>query len=317
MKYLMGIDIGGTNIVCGLVDLEGNLVGTIKFATDRHKAKEAIIDQITVKINELLLQEQIGMDNVIAVGVGTPGIVDPIKGISILSGNLHWKDVPLAHWLSEQVHKPVFIDNDVRMYIYGEAMAGRGQGYDHVFGLTIGTGIASASVNKGVLYYGGGYLAGEFGHIPMDGIEEPCHCGLIGCLETIVSATGIARQAKQAIDRGQESILQKWVVDRSYITALDVSKAFDLKDELAINVMNDTGKMLGKALSHVVPLMSPDIIIIGGGVAAAGNRLMIPMRDELQRRLHPMYWDRLVIKPAQHIEFAGVLGSALYAKSRL
>ncbi len=317
MKYLVGIDIGGTNIVCGLVDLKGNVVVTIKFATDAHKGKEVIIDQIINKINALLLQKQIGMELIIGVGVGTPGIVDPMKGVSIFSANLNWRNIPLARLLSEKMHKPVFIDNDVKMYIYGEAMAGAGKGYDHVYGLTIGTGLASAFVNKGVLYYGGGHLAGELGHIAMDDVEEPCNCGLIGCLETIVSATGIARQAKQAIARGQESILGKWVNDSSHITALDVAKAYDVKDELAINIMNDTGKLLGKALSYAIPLLSPDIIVIGGGVAVAGERLFTPMEDELQLRLHPMYRDRLLIKPAKHIELAGVLGSALYAKSRL
>jgi glucokinase len=317
MGYLIGMDIGGTNIVCGLLDPDGKLIRKMKLPTEVEQGSVYVISKISNMIKELLAAENISTPSLKAVGVGMPGFVDPMQGISLFAANLQWKDVPLAALLSSQINTPVFIDNDVRMYVYGEAMNGAGQGYDTVFGLTIGTGLASALVSNGELYYGGGFLAGEIGHIPMEGVQQLCNCGMIGCLETIVSATGIARQARSAIHAGNKSILQEWHSDLSEITALDVSKAYDLDDKAALKVMQYSGKLLGRGLSYAVPILSPDIIIIGGGAALAGERLLAPMREELRRLVHPMYWERLQIKQAEWIDDAGVIGSALYAKSRV
>jgi glucokinase len=316
MSALIGIDIGGTNIVCGLVDVEGRLISKKKLPTEVNLGSEYVITKIARMCNDLLAEANLHKDSIIAGGAGTPGFIDPDRGIIKFAGNLQWKNVPLADHLSAQTGFPVYVNNDVRMYMYGEAVKGAGQGYNHVLGITIGTGLSEALVSHGEIYHGGGFLAGEMGHIPMEGVTEICSCGMTGCLETIVSATGIARQARQAIMNGRESVLQQWHPDLAEITAEDVSKAYDLGDETAISVMQYTGSILGRGLSYAVPLLSPDLIVIGGGGAMAGERLFAPMRKELQQRVHPIYWERLHIKSAQWIDDAGVIGSALYAKAK-
>ncbi|MCS7458852.1 ROK family protein [Paenibacillus doosanensis] len=319
MSFLIGMDIGGTNIVCGLVDEGGKLISKIKQPTEAHMGSGYVFDKISRMIQELLQTAQVESKDVAAIGVGTPGFIDPVRGITVFASNLQWTQVPTAEEIGKRTDIPTFIDNDVRMYVYGEAVAGAAKGYEHVLGITIGTGLAAAVVNNGELYYGGRYMAGELGHIPMPEIPYTCGCGLQGCLETLVSATGIARQAREQLEAGRASIMNDWLngdpVDR--ITSADVSKAYDEGDPLAVEIMNHTGKLLGKGLAYAVSLYSPDIIVIGGGAALAGERLFAPMREQLQRSVYKGYWERLTIAPAQMIDDAGIVGSALAAGRRL
>ncbi|TDF97557.1 ROK family protein [Paenibacillus piri] len=319
MSYLIGMDIGGTNIVCGLTDENGKLLDKIKEPTETAKGSGYVFDKIERMVGELLLKSGIDKFHVRAIGVGTPGFIDPVKGVTVFAGNLQWRQVHTADEISRRTGLPVFIDNDVRMYVYGEAICGAAQGFSHVLGITIGTGLAAAMINDGKLYYGGGYMAGELGHILLPDIPYPCGCGMTGCLETAVSGTGIARQARDRIAAGQPSVLQQWLEGRPLetITAADVSKAYDAGDAMAIEVLNHTGMLLGKGLATAVTLYSPDIIIIGGGGALAGERLFAPMRHYLQQSVYSGYWERLTIRTAQWIDDAGIVGSAMAAKQRL
>jgi glucokinase len=186
-------------------------------------------------------------------------------------------------------------------------------------GITLGTGIAAAMINNGRQYYGGGFMAGEIGHIVMEGESSPCGCGMSGCLETIASATGIARIARERIEAGEPSLLGDWYPDaeqRAAITAADISRAYDAGDKLAADVMDFVGAMLAKGLSYAIPLWSPDVIVIGGGAANAGERLLAPLRRGLQGIVHPMYLDRMEIRLAEMNDDAGVVGSAAYAQAR-
>lgn len=314
-RLLIGVDIGGTNIVCGLLDEEGRLLNTLKRPTETVRGFEFVMDKVAAMIFDLLSSEQVDIHNVAAVGIGTPGYVDPIKGVSMYAGNLNWRSMPVADEVSKRVSLPVYVDNDVRMYVYGEAKTGAGKGFQTVLGITVGTGLAAAVVHQGQLYYGGNYMAGEVGHIPMNEISYPCVCGLTGCLETIASATGMVRQVKDYLLAGRSSLLRDVPPDQ--MSAAEVSKAYDAGDKLAIEIMNRTGRLLGKGLASAITLFSPEIVIIGGGVAAAGDRLLKPMREEIHRSIYEGLWSNLTIATAQHLEHAGIIGSAMYAKERL
>jgi glucokinase len=298
-----------------LVDEANQCLIFNKIATEANRGAIHIVQSIAAHILEIA--EQAG-ESVIAVGVGVPGFVDHEAGISVKSTNLGWENYPFVAELQKLISLPVYINNDVRLYIYGEALAGAGKGFKHVLGITLGTGLAAAVVNEGKLYYGRGNRAGELGHIAMDGNPFTCNCGKIGCLETVASANGIARQAKNAIFQGQASLLEiRFPGNRvNAITALDVCNAYDEGDKLAIKVMEDTGVYLGKGLAYAVNLYSPDVIIIGGGASSAGERLLGPMRRQLEEAILPIYWEGLAIRIAQRIEEAGIIGSALYAKNQ-
>ncbi|OPA73874.1 sugar kinase [Paenibacillus selenitireducens] len=317
MSYLVGVDIGGTNIVCGLVDLEYNLLKTLKQPTDRHLGSDHVLNKLVSMIDELLVSAGVDRSQLKAVGAGIPGFVDPKQGQVIFNSNLGWSDLPVAQIVSEKLGGiPVFIDNDVKMYVFGEAMKGAGQGAGVVHGVTIGTGLAAATVANGELYYGSGYMAGELGHVTIDGEKTPCGCGLTGCLETVVSATGIARQAREALEAGRDSLLRP-VFERDELTAAEVSKAYDEGDALAHEIMNYTGKVLGKGLAYSISLFSPDVVVIGGGGALAGDRLLKPMREVLERSVYKGYLERLTIKIGELIDHGGVIGSAAFANSNV
>jgi glucokinase len=315
MARYIGVDIGGTNIVFGLVDEANQCLIFIKIATDANRGAMDIVQRIAAHILEIA--ERAG-EPVIAVGVGIPGFVDHDAGISVSAVNLGWGNYPFVAELRKLISLPIYINNDVRLYIYGEALAGAGKDFKHVLGVTLGTGVAAASVNEGQLYYGSGNRAGELGHISLEGNTYACKCGLIGCLETVASANGIARLARDAIIQGQNSLLQMWfsIEQINDITALDVSNAYDQGDPLAIKVMETSGGYLGKGLAYAVNFYSPDVIILGGGASLAGERLFGPMMRQLKASILPQYWEGLSVRIAQRIEDAGVIGSALYAKHR-
>jgi glucokinase len=319
MSFVIGVDIGGTNIVCGLLDADLNLVRKVKRPTEARRGEAYVLKHIADMADELLKEAGLTRKDLLAVGMGNPGFVDPERGIAVFSANLKWKDVPVSEKLGALLGVPVFIDNDVRMYMYGEAVRGAGRGFDHVMGVTLGTGIAAAMINKGKLYYGGGFMAGEIGHIVMEGESAPCGCGLRGCLETIASATGIARVAREKLASGRPSVLNEWFPGerRADITASDISRAYDAGDALAADVFAFVGTMLAKGLSYAIPLWSPDVIVIGGGAANAGERLLAPLREKLRGIVLPMYLDRLQIRLAEMNDDAGVIGSGAFALARV
>jgi len=316
-RYAFGFDIGGTNIVGGLVDRQGDVVWSKKLATESDKGNDHVMQRVAMLYESGLAEFGLVSDDIVGLGVGMPGLVDPEQGISVYSTNLNFRNYPLVAKLEQLTGKSVVMENDVRMYVYGEAVAGAGRGKRHVLGMTVGTGLASAMVNDGRLYRGGGDYSGELGHIPIAGVEYPCGCGLKGCLETVVSATGLARQAKEAVLSGTQTLLAELREHPEQLTAADVSTAYDAGDEAAIAIMQRTGNMLGHALSYAVPLFSPDMIVFGGGVLQAGERFLAPVRETLLANVMPMYRDRLELAAAQRNEDAGVIGSAKWAFHQL
>jgi len=314
-EYWIGVDIGGTNIVCGAVNDEGRLLAMLKRPTPVDQGSDAVMDRVAVMVQEMLRANQLDIHSVAGAGIGTPGHVDPIAGKVLQASNLNWRDVPIAAGLSSRLEIPVFADNDVRMYVYGEAKVGAGKHFANVLGITIGTGLAAAFVYQGQLLHGSQFLAGEIGHIPMNEISYPCVCGLTGCLETMASGTGIVRQARDYLQAGHPTLLRQ--IPSEQIASEEVSKACDAGDRLAIDIMNRTGRLLGKGLAAAITLFSPDVLVIGGGVAAAGDRLLQPMKEAIRELVYEGYWSHLTISVARHPELAGVMGSAIFAKERL
>lgn len=317
MAYTIGIDLGGTNIVGGLVDGQGKIVARRKRPTEAALGSDRVLGNIAEMVLQLMDDQGLQREDVTAIGAGIPGLIDPLNGICTFAGNLNWRNLDVANRLSTLTGIPAYIDNDVRMYVLGEAEAGAGRGFRTIFGLTLGTGVAAALVYNGQLYYGAGGIAGEIGHIRMDGVDATCGCGLTGCLETVASANGLARIARERIAAGETSILTELAPDLNALTSAHLSEAYDRGDRLAAEVFDYAGRLLGRGLSYAVTLLNPDGIVIGGGASNAGDRLFAPMREELQRLVLPMYWEQLTIRTAELQDDAGIIGSAVNAGRRL
>ncbi|MHA6485014.1 ROK family protein [Paenibacillus sp. strain BS8-2] len=317
MALTIGVDVGGTNIVCGVVDETGQVIGKRKRPTEAHLGAASVLDRIAAMAEELRT-EYGSQDTIGRIGIGIPGLVDPQAGLSRFAGNLNWRNIPVASELEQRIGIPTFLDNDVKLYVYGEAVAGAGRGYRHVLGITIGTGIASAAVSDGKLLYGHKAMAGEIGHVRMDGIEEACTCGLSGCLETVASASGMLRQTHKRLAAGRDSILRQWFPGDaiSEITGADLSKALDAGDSLATEILTRAGRLCGRALAAAAAVLSPEVIIVGGGGALAGERLLGPLREELFANLIPEFRDGLKVVAAENNDEAGIIGSALYARDQ-
>lgn len=329
-SVFVGIDVGGTNTGAGMVDAEGRLLATVKKRTETSDG-DALVRQLAEMVRELLTirSAKAGFPSspetgaLRAVGVGIPGFLDARRGVVRHAANLPLRDFPLADRLGALLGAPVILDNDVRMYAYGEAAVGAAAGYDDALVVTVGTGLAAAVVHRGRLLTGGD-LAGEIGHVKVDGNEYACGCGMSGCLETLVSAGGIVRQAKELM-RWKPSVLGEWFPERPKagrlqaersMTAEDVAKAADLGDAVAAEVFERTGRALGSTLAACAALLGTDVMVIGGGVSRAGERLLYPVRRALAERLHPLHSERLKVTAARWTDEAGVIGSALAAKAR-
>ncbi len=313
MKHRVGIDLGGTNIVCGLVNEHNKVVDEIKKSTDVHLGSEGVLRRIADTVIELIERNGLSLSAIEAVGAGIPGLINPIEGICMGASNLRWRNVKVAESLAEMLNIPVFIDNDVRMYVLGEALFGAGKEHQAVLGVTLGTGIAAGLLVNGRPFYGSKFIAGELGHIHMQGETAQCGCGMFGCLETVASATGLARQAKQLLAEGRASLLTQLVPDTQSITAAHISEAYDQGDAVAIEIMHHSGRILGRALSYAVTLYNPDVIVVGGGASNAGDRILAAAREELKSKVLRMYVDDLEIKLAELGDSAGVIGSAANA----
>jgi len=320
VNFYLGIDIGGTNTVVGIVDETGRVVASRSILTAADSGPSSLFDRIAAAATrDVAPSAGVPPGSVKAIGMGVPGFVDHESGVCVGSVNLKWANVPVVAEMQRRLGVPTFINNDVRMYVYGEAMRGAGKRYRNVMGITVGTGLAAGMVFDGAVFHGAHNLAGELGHIPLAGIPYACGCGLTGCLETVASATGLVRIARELIEGGHASVLREWHPGEGVpgLTAKRISDAYDLGDAVAIETLNRAGAFLGQGLAYAVTLMNPDVLVVGGGAAAAGERLLAPMRESLKGHVIKEYWDRLRIVTAELGDDAGVIGGALYAKRRV
>ncbi|MFC5529920.1 ROK family protein [Cohnella yongneupensis] len=314
----IGIDVGGTNVVSGLFNDEGRLIRSRKVPTETSQGSAGLLGQLAELCKTLLTEEGLPEGALSAVGIGLPGFID-FKTGEVDAANLPLVRTPVAQKLSELIGVPVTVRNDVKMIVYGESLRGVGKGFDHVLGLTLGTGLASAWVSERKLHDGAAGLAGEIGHIAFSDIPYVCGCGMKGCLETVVSATGIARQARDGLAAGWVGLLAERFPPerRESLTARDVWQAAVDGDGFAIETFRRTAGWLARALAPAIALLSPDIIIVGGGVASSGELFLQPLHAVLSSSLHPLYAERLrIVTPALGDE-AGLYGSSEFAREHL
>ena len=280
--YVIGLDLGGTNSVFGIVDTRGDIKATTAIKTGGHATPESYVDACIEALQPII--EQVGgLDKIKAMGIGAPN-GNYYNGTIEYAPNLPWAHdtvIPLAKMFSERLGDiPVGLTNDANAAAMGEMVYGVARGMKDFIVITLGTGVGSGIVVNGQVLYGHDGFAGELGHVTMvRGAEgRLCGCGRTGCLETYCSATGVARTARELLQNtNRPSLLRE--IDPESITSLDVSIAAEKGDKLAKEIYNFTGKMLGEACADFAAFSSPEAFIFFGGMTKAGELIMKPIRE--------------------------------------
>ena len=307
--YVIGVDLGGTNTVFGIVDARGNVVVNASIKTAVHNEIELYLDDLVVGLN-MLIEQVGGKDKIRGIGVGAPN-GNYFNGSIEFAPNLPWKGkIPLAQMLQERIGIPVALTNDANAAAIGEMTYGAARGMNDFIVITLGTGVGSGIVVGGQLVYGHDGFAGELGHMIVRRNGRMCGCGRQGCLETYTSATGVARTAREYLSiRSDESLLRS--VDVESITSKDVYDAAMQGDALALEIFEATGAILGESFADFVTFSSPEAIILFGGLTKSGDLLMNPIKHHMEKNLLPIYKGKTKLLFSQLKESdAAVLGAS-------
>jgi glucokinase len=286
--YVVGIDIGGTNTVFGIVDARGNVVASSSIKTGRHADIKDYVEELKTSLNNLL-EANDATDKIAGIGVGAPN-GNYFTGAIEMAPNLPWKGrIPLAELLKEAFGVPVALTNDANAAAIGEMTYGVARGMKDFIMITLGTGVGSGIVVNGQLVYGHDGFAGELGHVivkPSNG--RMCGCGRTGCLEAYCSATGVARTAREFLEtRTDKSLLRNLPIEG--ITSKDVYDAAVQGDKLAKEIFEYTGKIMGEAFANFIAFSSPEAIILFGGLSRSGELLMKPIKEAMDRNTLNIY----------------------------
>ncbi len=315
-RYIVGVDLGGTNIVAGAMPIDGSReIGMHTTPTLADTGAEAVADRIAGMIEQVIAQttKETGATRAdfIGVGIGAPGPLNREKGNVIVTPNLGWKNFPLRDEISRRVGLEATLDNDANCATLGEFWCGAAVGGWNVIGITLGTGIGGGLILEGKLYHGSSDVAGEIGHTSIDANGRRCKCGNYGCLEAYASGPAIAERAREAL-RGDEaeSILVSMVDgDQRKITAQTVYEASKRGDETAREVVRETARILGTGVANLLNIFNPDIVVLAGGVTQAGDALFQPLRAEVKRRAFKPAVQACRILPGALPLSAGVVGA--------
>ncbi len=314
MRFVLGVDIGGTNLVVGSVAEDGStVVATASEPTHSEAGATDVVDRLVGLAERAIAntRREAPGGEILGVGVGAPGPLDTKRGIVLLTPNLGWVNMPLRQLIHDRLGLPAALDNDANCAVLGEWWVGAARGARHAIGITIGTGIGGGIIIDGKLYHGASDVAGEIGHTTIDTEGRRCKCGNYGCLEAYASGPNIALRAVEELEAGAESRLRALVGgDLGKITAQTVYQAAADGDELALEVVNDTAKFLGVGIGNLLNVFNPEVVVVCGGVTLAGDHLFEPLRREVARRAFKPAVAACRIVPGELAGTAGVYGAA-------
>ncbi len=315
-KNRIGIDVGGTNVKIALVDTKGKIVYSNSVPTRAEMGYEYTVNNIKQAIYDLLKETKLTTKDIEGIGFGFPGQVDYKAGIVRNAPNIPgWVEVPIAKLIEDEFKVPTRVDNDVRCAALGELKYGAGKGCENLICITVGTGIGSGLILNGKLVRGASNAAGEIGHIKLQMNDGPiCGCGDTGCLEAFASGPSIVAMAEEYIKGGKSTKFRE-MASGGQITPYIVCEAAKAGDPVAQRIFTITGEYIGIGLASVVNLLNPERIIIGGGVADAGDLLLAPLTETLKKRAMKIAGSAVEVVPAQLGNTAGVIGSSLLIES--
>ncbi len=310
--YKLGIDLGGTNIVAGVVDENFKIVGIGKRKTNVSGGAEAIADDMAAATFDAIKDANLTLDDIDDMGIGAPGTVNSETGDIPFSNNLYFYDVPLGKMMEERIGKKFYLENDANAAAYGEYVAGAGKGSNNFVAITLGTGVGSGIIVDGKILSGSNHAGGEMGHTVISMNGEKCTCGHHGCWEAYASATALINQTKQAMIRYPESIM--WDICDKNLDNVSGKTAFDAMeqgDEAAKHVVERYIEYIAVGIANVVNAFQPDMVCIGGGVSKQGDVLIKPIKQFVNGENFARNITKdVVIKTATLGNDAGIIGAA-------
>ena len=317
LPCVIGVDLGGTNIHAGIVNINNKVLCRSFVSTRVEEGPDLVIQRLITAIREL--KKKCPPGSIKGIGIGAAGIIDMEGGAVITSPNFPgWQNVPLRDIISREFDIPVMLDNDANAAAFGEYWAGAGQGSTSMIGLTLGTGVGGGIILDGHLWHGFEGMAGEIGHMTIvpDGLK--CPCGNNGCLESYVSATAIVNRTKSRITKHQQSnILRLANVEAlTELTSEKIYQAAIAGDELAKDVFIETGVYLGLAIGTLINILDPELFVICGGASNAWDLFYHSMMEEINKRTLIKPSGTVKVVPAALGDDAGLIGaSVLIAQS--
>lgn len=315
----IGIDLGGTKILTGLITEAGELVAQDYRKTKAKRGQDAVVGRLIDSVHHLMQASGIQPGDVRALGIGAPGPVESEAGVVVSPPNLPgWDRVPLRAKVEDTLGIPTFLENDANAAALGEWCFGAGRGSEHMLYVTVSTGIGGGFILGGKLYGGSSGAAAEVGHMTILPQGPHCMCGNRGCLEAVASGTAIARNAVELIERGVPTLIADLAAtDPDGVGAKLVAEAARAGDSVAEEIIREAMSFLGIGVANLVNLLNPELIVVGGSLTKMGDTLFDPVKRAVNQRAFPFSAERVRVIPAELGDQVGVIGAAAVAIQNL
>lgn len=311
MKKIIGIDLGGTTVKIGFVSEHGNIESHWSIPTNSTDNGKFIISDIIDSIKEKMVAENVSVNDIKGIGMGSPGQIDFNTGTVVGAFNLGWaEEQPIKAQFENVFDCPFFIDNDANVAALGERWKGAGENASDVIFVTLGTGVGGGIVASGQLLHGASGSAGEIGHMTVEDNGFQCTCGNTGCLETVASATGVVNLAKKLVDTVTSPSPLQALIHTDRVSAKDVFDYAKQGDQLGLVIVEQFSNYLGKAMAQLANALNPHYIVIGGGVSAAGDFLLEKVNAVFLKHAFPTVRQSTRLALATLGNDAGIIGAA-------
>lgn len=311
LGYIAGIDIGATSMDIALADVTGSILQRCSESTDVHLRPNSVLGRCSELLLELTRAQGAAPDQILGIGIGVPGPVDFARGVLVAPPLMpEWENFPIRDFFKQTFTSAfVVVDNDVNIMALGEQRVGDGAGIDHFIFVKIGTGIGAGIISNGKIHRGSDGCAGDIGHICVDKEGPLCACGNKGCLEAMAAGPAITAKAMEAARNGTSLVLRQVQESNGVIRPEDVNAACREGDQAALDIIRDSGQMIGDVLASLVNFFNPSHIFIGGGITNFGNHLLVAIRRAVLHRSLPLATTHLSIKFSRMSSNVGVMGA--------
>ncbi len=291
--YRLGIDLGGTNIACAVVDENFNIIGRGKVKTNLPRPNDEICDAMAESAKLALADAGLKIEDIYSMGIGAPGTVDPVKGVITYANNLGFFDTPVCQMMKERLGVDFYLENDANAAAYGEYLAGAGKGTNNFVAVTLGTGVGGGVIINGKLFSGSNFAGAELGHTVIWADGKQCTCGRKGCWEAYASATALIRQTKEKMEENSDSVM--WELADNDINKVNGRTAWDgwrKGDRAATEVVDTYCLNVAEGVCNMINIFQPEKICIGGGVAGEKDNLIKPVNKLVNERKYNRHHDK-------------------------